>query len=87
MGLVHDGAATFPVFPVSYATLLGTLCTDRDSRECAWQTLQGLGSFTAYLDEATQKALDISNSSVIIEDWACEALQRVVLQVTICPTL
>lgn len=87
MDLLRDGASTFPVFPVSYATLLGTLCTDRDSRECAWQALQGMGSFTAYLDEATQQALHFSSSSVLIADRECEALQRVVLQVTTCPAL
>lgn len=81
MDLLQDGCSIFPVFPIAYATLLSNICNDRDSRDCTWRALQELGGFTAYLDEATQQALQISNSDVLIRDWGCEALQRVVLQV------
>eukprot|EP00892_Ulva_mutabilis_P002469 jgi/Ulvmu1/12222/UM086_0012.1 len=79
--LVEDSCSLFPVFPVAYATFLASLCTGRDSRQCTWQALQDLASFTAYLDEDTQKALSFCGSEVMIQDHVCTALQQVVFQV------
>lgn len=79
--LIRDGSNVFPVFPIAYVTLLASLCIGRDGREYAWQALQNLDRFTAYLDEGTQAALEFRNSEVTIRDSGCAALQRVVLQV------
>lgn len=85
MEVVQDASSIFPVFPVAYATLMASLCTNRDSRDCTWQALHELRSFTAYIGEDTQQALQISRSTVMIRDLGCESLQRVLLQVMASP--